>query len=216
MEKNSRRDKRKRQKTVERRQIMAKKKNQNQNQRPELKPQNSKKVNEILEGYNLLSEHDKGVFLQKGGVFFLHHHFQPLYPTMELRSVISSLAHLSYLINIMMRWAAIRRIDVEELAVISRSKMEKNTIQPVIDILQEQCRQIEGVLFNDYSGSKFSSKNNSSDASSGEGSGEKMSSRESSGLEKEHSEEPAEEPVSQTDHSDEDGVFELNTAADAD
>lgn len=169
---------------------MAKKRNL----RPEIKPQDSQKVNEILEHYNQLSAHDRGVFLQRAGVFYLHHRFQPLHPTTELRRVINNLSRLSYLINTMMHWATIRRIDVNELAVISRSRLEEDTIQPVLELLQERCRKIEGILFND-----------SPDSSSGAKSGEKHA--ESGSGEKQ-----VEEAVPQTDDSDDDNVFGLNTA----
>ena len=110
------------------------------------RPQNPEKVSQALECYKQLSEHDKGLFLQKAGVFFLQFRWRPISPTPELRPVVNQLSRLALLINTLMRRVSVRRLGVEKLAVISEQRIRENFVQPAVELTQNQCREIEHVL----------------------------------------------------------------------
>lgn len=122
------------------------------------KIENPKAVESVTQQMGLLSDGDKGAVLRKIGVTYLQSRWRPLIPTPELRPVINMLGRLSTLINLVMRLFTSRKLPVEDLAVVSEAKIREDVIEPVVEILQAKCREIEKVLDKNQAKSKANTK----------------------------------------------------------
>jgi len=115
-------------------------------------PQDEERINRLLQEYNQLSETDKGIFLQRAEVFFLQYRWRPVSPTPELRTTVNQLSRLANLINTMMRRASMRRLRVEDLAIVSEQKIRSILVHPTTQTIQKYCADIEKVLDGKKSG----------------------------------------------------------------
>ncbi|MCF8037259.1 MAG: hypothetical protein K9K62_10340 [Desulfobacteraceae bacterium] len=112
----------------------------------QFKAQDPKEVDSVAQRFEQLSDNDKGMVLRKVGVTYLQSRWRPLIPTPELRPVINMLGRLSTLINLVMRLFTSRKLPVEDLSVISETRIREDVVEPVVEILQAKAREIEAVL----------------------------------------------------------------------
>lgn len=121
---------------------MAKKKtspNKNKVQYPE-------EVADIARRLSQLPDIDKGQALRQANIPFLQSGWRPVFPTREVLTLVNRAGRLTMLINLVMSLAASRKIAVEDLAVISESQIRQNTINPAIEMINEQISKIEETL----------------------------------------------------------------------
>ncbi len=118
----------------------------NKNKSLQQKADNPEEVKAVSERLSQLSDNDKGMVLRRTGITYLQSRWRPLMPTPELRPLVNWTGRLTTLINLMMRLMTSRRLPVEDLTVISETKLRQNTIEPAVELLKAQCREIEKVL----------------------------------------------------------------------
>lgn len=113
---------------------------------PSQKPQNPEKVNTLNQIYDQVTDHDKGVFLRRAGVFYLQSWWRPVSPPPELRPALNQLGRLALLINTVMTHFKNRRLDIEDMEVVSIKRIRDKVVRPIVKIIQDYCKEIEDVL----------------------------------------------------------------------
>lgn len=117
------------------------------NQTPiQFKVKNKAKVDELTKAMGELDDSDKGAVLRNLNITFLQSRWRPLLPTPELRPLINGIGRLSTLINLVMKLFTSRRMPIEDLDVISETRIREDVVEPITEIIQNKCREIEEVL----------------------------------------------------------------------
>lgn len=112
----------------------------------QLKIKNKEKVDSLTQEMSSLEDSDQGAVLSRLGVTFLQSRMRPLRPTPEIRTIVNKIGRLTTLMRLMFDLISSRRVPVEDLGVISETKIREEVVDPINEILDKAIHDIEEVL----------------------------------------------------------------------
>lgn len=112
----------------------------------QLKIKNKEKVDSLTQEMSSLEDSDQGAVLSRLGVTFLQSRMRPLRPTPEIRTIVNKIGRLTTLMRLMFDLISSRRVPVEDLGVISETKVREEVVDPINEILDKAIHDIEEVL----------------------------------------------------------------------